>query len=1423
MEGSESAAIFSKLQSMTPSHAAQSLDLTRKQEYDIVRKGEKTAEEREALWMQVWVWFRASARHPFAAKATDPAVLNALCFGAKAWDEEWSHLGALTIGPNMQSMPHRYLSLCFYYASYVANVYRYVRQTVEDTDAPADVEVAVSIYHREVSSVLNLLKGRVGRPILEVAILSSASRVKHHLFHELFGYPKGGPPADSTMRLYLPAQLLFHGWTAINMDGRAFRMYHVMFEFDWMGRVGWKDSLRALRLSYLDNTVCLGRVLTIPKLDELSIRSGKEYTRGVNLFDKQTSVISNLSKLLLVDLPSLRRLGSDGVVFQRLKELHLENLSFPGFPLAAFFQAPPPPPLPLKKLILRGPRLAVPPRMDEWLVLPSSLSEIVLDNLPGVSSLPLAKSPIASVTLANLTLPWLRYMSFVSSAGPTKLVLDTLRVVEPQRDVFPGAIPVIHDMFNTELKGIINANGTWNRLTECTLSGFVHVTDFTGVFERAAATLERLAIYGSVGHISLPFRELRALKDVKIDKASGVSLSERLTPTSRAYWTRQALIIADGGGGGAEAAVSPPRKKLDFDDKGKEEEEEDDAGAGGQMSAAAAPLDIFSDDEEPVSDIFASLEDMLIPFGAGRDKMSGQLSIPPWLPRNLEEMGDNDPNKRLFASTWLEWETAVSSWLASEDEGLLLYPAIGDLRISKVVERDDGEPFAIIFTTAGLPQAPPPPKGTAGRGEAEKMLYSERNKFLAGLLSQEFPVVLRYSRKERVIGRNEQTGAVVTSDGINLTFPLETLSQDDGILAGIVFNSDEFVDEKDGLSKSCRVGFNDTRARVKLDLGKLTLLFKREDDPFPTGFSFRITLAAAVRFLAVQSAVLLSFQDVGLRDKLNLGGEGEEAAADESEDLLGVLSRQLKARETTFRPGEYKNQLAMLSALSASRGVAASTPFFFDETNERVLEAVREEPFRQLMAGSLLLVYAQALGLRHLLSLKDPRKGRGVLWAGTKILPSGRPAPLMRDMVLYEHLTQVVMPKYLEPVAAWCIAWSPSEGGEGGEAEAQSESVSSSASILVALVQEMGDRLLVPLGAGQLADAYAYVLEQLIPAPDLPDDDEVMAFSATREGFAQLVAEMIDDGVTFTEEVRTRMTEVLRVIDTELDHLTAEFLEAKVKHSGDGQYLDTAQMAAYVKTVYPAERVERMVADIVKAINTIVGSVKGAAEHEAALDEQAMAATATSPTTTATSPIVGQPSRKRFKQDLRAASRSPSQSPDRLTGLLPSPQKSTPPPVAAKLTIVNSPKRSVVFIDLVTPPGSPVEKDQVEVIDLTSPLKSSSSSSSSSSASSTPSSQLSPEERQRREDRRMDAEQEAEEEREELEEMRRAAEEEAENIKGVIEQQQQQFVCAHCGDEGPEKSVCSQCRSVFYCGGECQRQHWPNHKVVCGRQQQQHP
>lgn len=41
-------------------------------------------------------------------------------------------------------------------------------------------------------------------------------------------------------------------------------------------------------------------------------------------------------------------------------------------------------------------------------------------------------------------------------------------------------------------------------------------------------------------------------------------------------------------------------------------------------------------------------------------------------------------------------------------------------------------------------------------------------------------------------------------------------------------------------------------------------------------------------------------------------------------------------------------------------------------------------------------------------------------------------------------------------------------------------------------------------------------------------------------------------------------------------------------------------------------------------------------------------------------------------------------------------------------------------------------------------------------------------------------------------------------------------VCAHCGTRGRAK-VCTQCRSVRYCGRECQKKHWASHKAVCCR------
>lgn len=43
-------------------------------------------------------------------------------------------------------------------------------------------------------------------------------------------------------------------------------------------------------------------------------------------------------------------------------------------------------------------------------------------------------------------------------------------------------------------------------------------------------------------------------------------------------------------------------------------------------------------------------------------------------------------------------------------------------------------------------------------------------------------------------------------------------------------------------------------------------------------------------------------------------------------------------------------------------------------------------------------------------------------------------------------------------------------------------------------------------------------------------------------------------------------------------------------------------------------------------------------------------------------------------------------------------------------------------------------------------------------------------------------------------------------------------VCAQCGArrDTPRLAACTGCRTVSYCGHECQRQHWPRHKAACG-------
>lgn len=40
-------------------------------------------------------------------------------------------------------------------------------------------------------------------------------------------------------------------------------------------------------------------------------------------------------------------------------------------------------------------------------------------------------------------------------------------------------------------------------------------------------------------------------------------------------------------------------------------------------------------------------------------------------------------------------------------------------------------------------------------------------------------------------------------------------------------------------------------------------------------------------------------------------------------------------------------------------------------------------------------------------------------------------------------------------------------------------------------------------------------------------------------------------------------------------------------------------------------------------------------------------------------------------------------------------------------------------------------------------------------------------------------------------------------------------LCEVC--KGPGSMACGRCHAVHYCGKDCQKKHWPKHKVICGK------
>lgn len=44
---------------------------------------------------------------------------------------------------------------------------------------------------------------------------------------------------------------------------------------------------------------------------------------------------------------------------------------------------------------------------------------------------------------------------------------------------------------------------------------------------------------------------------------------------------------------------------------------------------------------------------------------------------------------------------------------------------------------------------------------------------------------------------------------------------------------------------------------------------------------------------------------------------------------------------------------------------------------------------------------------------------------------------------------------------------------------------------------------------------------------------------------------------------------------------------------------------------------------------------------------------------------------------------------------------------------------------------------------------------------------------------------------------------------------QQGKTCGHCSNTGDNLLRCSRCKCVYYCNAQCQKSHWPSHKVIC--------
>jgi hypothetical protein len=406
-------AILANLQVMSPMDIAAALDRTRAKQ----TSRSTFVKYDDAVWKQVWEKVKGGGI--FADRFSLIPLDSMIYFDQIAAKDDYYSAeiptldkspgagGAVFLAQSVVQFPHLHLSRCLHYYAHVSNVQAYVGYQEDITNIMFSEELALGgggggnqqetidrmvakarQYCEHVLAVLSSAKAPDAGKALTITGLIQRPRqtdLVDKLYYRLFGLKSVRDTFGVTRPLlYLPVEFLFHDWTSVNLDGRAFRLFLTMPEFTWVS-VKHSQALSRVRVSHESHTLTLN-VSTLGLLSVISVKDGPLLSRNrasYILGPVFADPMRNLNELILVNLPSAvfpQPLERDGAGFSmpRLQTFHIENVSR-GRSVTAFISAIlSAGEATIQRVILAGPDLLVSPDMASEMKLPTKIKSLTI-------------------------------------------------------------------------------------------------------------------------------------------------------------------------------------------------------------------------------------------------------------------------------------------------------------------------------------------------------------------------------------------------------------------------------------------------------------------------------------------------------------------------------------------------------------------------------------------------------------------------------------------------------------------------------------------------------------------------------------------------------------------------------------------------------------------------------------------------------------------------------------------------------------------------------------------------------------------------------------------------------------------------------------------------------------------------------------